>query len=136
LNGQAMTRKDLKLLCLSILDAVAVEHPAGHQAVYAARYVLRGESGERIGLMFEKGETSAANLWVARRFAEGLIDTGIDVRDYPAVALYQASEGGAKRYGRHAALKTMRDLANVDLVRFTIDSVSQLKLIINHLARL
>lgn len=129
-----MTRAELKAVCLALLDEYAVEHPAGHQGKLAARYVLRSRAGERIGLMFEKHEATPANLWVDRRYASNLLDTGAEVRAYPASALYLPTEPGAKRqYGRHAALKAMRDLAHVDLVRFTIDRPDQLLKVLTHL---
>ncbi|ETD86372.1 hypothetical protein ACTTAF_13365 [Rhodobacter capsulatus] len=133
----AKTRADLKRACLAMLDAVAIEHPAGHQGVYVARYLLVSRGGDRIGLMFEKGERSAANLWLARRFASALPEAGIVMRDYPASALHQLSADGKERsYGRHSALKSMRDLANVDLVRFTIERPTEMRLILDGLAEL
>lgn len=85
--------------------------------------------------MFEKGEKSKANLWVSRDHAQSLLDTGIEFRDYPASSLYQEAEPGkARAYGRHAALKPMRGLARADLVRFTIERVEQMELILASLA--
>lgn len=132
-----MNRKDLKALCLVSLDAAAVEHPSGHQRKYAARYVPDAQSGERIGLMFQKDENSAPNLWVAQRFATELMEAGIDTRVYPASALYQAAGDGERRtYGRHAGLKAMRELANADLVRFTIERPGQMQFLLAALAGL
>ncbi|ETD86395.1 hypothetical protein U716_03280 [Rhodobacter capsulatus B6] len=133
----AMARADLKRACLAMLDAMAIEHPAGHQGVYVARYLLVSRGGDRIGLMFEKGERSAANLWFARRFAGPLSEAGLTLRDYPASALHQlSSDGKARSYGRHSALKSMRDLANVDLVRITIERPTEMRLILDNLAAL
>lgn len=65
------------------------------------------------------------------------MEVGIDALVYPASALYQASEGGEKRtYGRHAGLKVMRDLANADLVRFTIERPGQMQFLLGALANL
>lgn len=126
-----MSRKELKLACLALLDDAAVEHPSGHQGKSAARYILRSENDDRIDLMFEKGEKSRANLWVAKAFARDLMKLGIACKEYPASDLNREVEPGKpRRYGRHAALKVMRDLAHADLVRFTVEHVSQMKLLI------
>ena len=128
------TRAELKLACLALLEQNAVEHPAGHQGKLAARYVIRSGEGERVGLMFEKSEASKPYLWVDRKVARNLMDADIELRVYLASSLYQSAEPDGKlRYGRHAALKSMRDLANADLVRFTIDRITQLQEILAHL---
>lgn len=126
-------RRALKDQCLAILGSVAIEHPSGHSKL-AARYVLRSEDGNRIELMFEKGPQCPANLWVARSKAEELLNLGIEYHAYEASALYKADDEKLKRhYGRHSALKVMRDLANADLCRFTIERPDQLKEILARL---
>ena len=130
-------RRALKDACLAVLDLVAVEHPAGHQSKLAARYVIISRSGERIGLMFEKHESAPAQVWVAHRHAGNLLDGSIPVREYRAAELYTSVEADADPpYGRHAALKAMRDMANTDLLRFTVESRLQLERIVSHLAAL
>lgn len=125
------------MTCLDLLDRRAIEHPAGHQGKLAARYVLQSHGGERVGLMFEKGERTKPYLWVERRFVRGLMDLDVEFRIYLASSLYQpAEDGGKPSYGRHAALKSMRDLANADLVRFTIATTRQMEVIVEHLAQL
>ncbi|MGA0613163.1 hypothetical protein [Paracoccus sp. KR1-242] len=129
-----MNRADLKAVCLTMLEAAAIEHPAGHQGKLAARYIIRTTSGERVGLMFEKGERTKPYVWVERRFARDLLDLDIEFRLSLASSLYQEAETGGKRtYGRHAALKSMRDLANADLIRFTIDRPEQMGMILQTL---
>ncbi|WP_211341135.1 hypothetical protein [Paracoccus methylarcula] len=126
-----MNREELKLACLALLDEAAVEHPSGHQGKSVARYILRSVNDDRIELMFEKGENSRANLWVAKSFARDLMNLGIECKEYPASDLNREVEPGKpRRYGRHAALKQMRDLAHADLVRFTVENVSQMKVLI------
>lgn len=122
------TRLELKAACLSLLDEVAIEHPSGHQAKYAARYVLRNHSGDRIGLMFEKAEKTKPYLWVEHARVRDLLGVGVEFQTYPASALYQLKvEGQKASYGRHAALKSMRELAHADLIRINIQSVDQLR---------
>lgn len=130
-----LTRAELKAACLELLDRAAVEHPAGHQGKLAARYILRSAGGDRIGVMFEKGDKTKAYLWLDQRSAGNLADAGIESRLYPASSLYQLDEASGKpAYGRHAALKSMRDLAHADLVRFTISQQGQLETILTALA--
>ena len=132
-RSELLGRDELKTRCLALLDAAAIEHPAGHGKLFA-RYVLRTQDGDRIEMMFEKGEKSRANLWLACDHAVQLVTMGVEFRDYPASALYQPTEPGGKPvYGRHSALKSMRDLANADLVRFTIDRVDQMEVILTKL---
>lgn len=128
-------REELKGRCLAVLDSAAVEHPAGHSKL-AARYVFRNLDDDRIELMFEKAGNSRANLWLAFDRIGDLSTLDVEARVYRASELYQSSEPGGKVvYGRHAALKPMRDLANVDLVRFTIDRVEQLEMILSRLGK-
>lgn len=134
MKGETMSRDELRKACLDRLEQRATEHPAGHQGKLAARYIVHREDGERIGLMFEKGEKTRPNLWVERRFARELMGADIEFRIYLASSLYQpADDGGKPAYGRHAGLKAMRDLANADLVRFTICQIPQLDLILDRL---
>lgn len=128
-------RKALKNTCLELLDRVAVEHPAGHQFKLAARYVITSRGGERIGLMFEKHESVPAQVRVARHYGKDLLGNEIPVCEYHAEKLYTSSDANVEpAYGRHAALKSMRDMANVDLLRFTVESRAQLERIVLHLA--
>ena len=127
-------RAVLKQACLEVLEAACVMHSAGHQSKLAARYVLIAGDGERVGLMFEKGPNSPANLWMRADHASRIEDLGVARRDYPAADLYAAiDEKGRPIYGRHAALRQMRELANADLVRFEIDQSDQLFAVCQHL---
>lgn len=130
-----MNREDLKAACLRRLNESATEHPAGHQGKLAARYLLRGQGGEVMELMFEKGPKTPANLWVAAsRVGQLLEDNSLGHRLAPASVL-NAVKGfnGKPIYGRHSALKPMRELAYADLVCFQITALTQLDRVINHL---
>lgn len=114
-----MDREDLKLRCVTRLDECATEHPAGHQAKLAARYLIRPPSGIPIALMFEKGPTTPANLWVAHKHVLNFVtQANSEITLSPAAALYSTtSANGEVLYGRHSALKAMPELKDVDLVR-------------------
>lgn len=130
-----MDREDLKLACLERLDAQAMEHPSGHQGKLAARYLLRCKNGDRAEVMFEKGPKTPANLWVAHKRAVGLIaEPGLHFQSSPASALF-ATRGshGKPIYGRHSALRSMRELEHTDLICFRIASVAELDRILDHL---
>ncbi len=125
---------DLNATCLGLLSAAAIEHPSGHTKL-VARYILRSKDHDRIEVMFEKAGSGRARLWLTRNCAAELMNNAIAFREYPAADLYQPQEGDSTpSYGRHPALKSMRDLANADLIRFTIDRVDQLRTIISKLA--
>lgn len=129
-------REDLKAACLAVLDLHAVEHPGGHQSAYASRYILRSANGTRVEVLFEKGSRGPANLWVCEAFVEALIDSDIKQRHSPAAGLNQTDpETGKTHYGRHSALRSMRQLGNADLVCFTLEHVSQLNRIVDVLKR-
>ena len=131
-----LARDALKAAILQRLAGLAVEHPSGHQGKLAARFVLRSHSGEGIELMFEKGPATPANLWMHRKFAEQLPDTGIERKESPASALFAVkSETGKTIYGRHAGLLSMRQLADADLVCFKLKSTSDLEAILEALRR-
>lgn len=130
-----MDRQDLKLHCIERLDERASEHPAGHQGTLAARYLLRGPDGDVAELMFEKGPKAPANLWVAHRRAIGLLsEAGLQFQSSPASALY-ANKGsnGKPIYGRHSALKPMRELGHANLICFNITTPAELDRILDHL---
>ncbi len=134
MRDTVLLREVFKAECLAILEAQAMEHPAGHQGKLAARYVLlRSSDGERIGLMFEKGEKTQAHLWIETRFVTERMKAGVGYDSYPAAALYQSKgRDGKPVYGRHAALKAMRDLAHADLVRFTPKTPKELQLLLRN----
>lgn len=130
------TRSELKAACLAILDEQAIEHPLGHQGVHAVRYLLRCDGGDRAELMFEKGDRTPANLWVAeRRIHAFATSAGIPFRQSPASSLFVRTDAkGRAVYGRHAALRPMRELAHADLLCFCIEDAGQLTAILTHLA--
>ena len=136
MTQKTMDRADLKRACLVALDAVAVEHPAGHQGKLAARYVLRNSAGEAIELMFEKGPQTPANLWMLRDAGKVMIDAGIRYRLSPATDTYAiADTAGRPRYGRHSALRPMRQLANADLICFTIERLGEMEMLLEGFLR-
>jgi hypothetical protein len=127
MNLKAHDRGDLKRACLAALEAVAVEHPTGHQGKLAARYVLHTPRGAAIEIMFEKGPKTPAHLWMSGEAGEGMIDAGIRYRLSPAADTYATVDAeGRPRYGRHSALKAMRQLANADLICFTIERPAEI----------
>jgi hypothetical protein len=129
-----ISRDLLKSSILEHLAEVAVEHPAGHQGKLAARFILRSQSGEGIELMFEKGPSGPANLWVHRKFAEALLPLGIEHRESSARMLYAVqNETGKKMYGRHTGLLAMPQLADADLVCFKLQAVSEIVTIVSAL---
>lgn len=127
-----LSRRDLKRMCLEAFGRVALEHPAGHQGAYAARYVLYSDGGERIEFMFEKASKRPANVWFESRHALPLHSSSIEMRDYPAAAV-DVEVDGKKRYSRHSALKPMARLRNASLVKVRIDRPDQIALVIDAL---
>jgi hypothetical protein len=105
---RSASRDSLKGAILERLDGVAVEHPSGHQAVYAARYMLQRPDGQGIELMFEKSARTPANLWVCERYVLPLLDGEIPHTRAPAALLHLPNDQEEEpRYGRHSALKPM-----------------------------
>ncbi|WP_240661612.1 hypothetical protein [Nioella ostreopsis] len=129
-----LKREDLKRACLNRLEEIAMEHPLGHQGKLAARYLLRRLDGDVIEIMFEKGPRSPANLWVGERFMRSLVDGPIPFRLSPARTLFAArTSDGRTLYGRHSALRPMRQLGTADLVCFALRSLADLELVLQAL---
>lgn len=129
-----MTRDELRQAILSKLDACALEHPSGHQGSKAARYVMHTPKSGPVELMFEKGPTSAPNLWVAERFVADLLeDAAFEFRRAPASVLF-ATKGkdGKPQYGRHTGLKPMTQLSHADLVCIRLNTTGELDRILEH----
>ncbi len=130
-----MDREELKLKCLELLTTRAMEHPVGHQGKLAARYLLRCSGGDRAELMFEKGPKTPANIWVAhKRVVDLIAGPGLHFQSSPASALFSTKGSNGKPiYGRHSALKSMRELENADLICFRITSPDDLERILDHI---
>lgn len=117
-----MDRATLKAAIVALLDAVAREHPRGHQPSKGRRYLLRSEFGADVALMFERDEDSLPNLWVEERFGASLKGcTSSPPKRSPAAHLYQAPG----EYGRHSALKSMPELEGADLLCFAPMSLAE-----------
>lgn len=66
-----MDRTQLKSAIATMLDAMAAEHPLGHQQAYARRYILTTRSGSHIELVFEQSPKTPATFG-SRRPLPGL----------------------------------------------------------------
>lgn len=129
-----LKREDLKRACLNRLEEIAMEHPLGHQGKLAARYLLRRPDGNAVEIMFEKGPKSSANLWVCERFVGSLLEGDIAFRRSPAQTLFATRSGdGRTIYGRHSALRPMRQLGTADLICFALRSPADLELVLQTL---
>lgn len=131
-----MTRDELRSDCLARLEERTIEHPSGHQGKLAARYLMRRPNGDVAELMFEKGQKSATNLWVAEKYVtELLADGSFEFRHAPAKTLFTTKGSkGQLNYGRHSALKPMKQLGHADLICFRINTPGELDRILDHLS--
>lgn len=126
-----MDRTKLKAACVERLDHQAAIHKIGHETSHANRYVLRSSKGTQIEIMFEKGGTGNANLWVRSDFATGIPGNRIEQRIYPGKAVNTLTNNKGKTvYGRHAGLRSMDQLADADLTRFTLSTLADLDQVI------
>ena len=133
-HGVGTDAAPLKRDILGLLDAVADEHPLGHQPRKAARYVLLSRHGARVEIMFEKNADSPANLWCHERAAGAALIATLQPQRYPSSALWaKRGAGGERLYGRHSALRAMPQLGEADLVRFTPTCVTEAEQIIDRL---
>ena len=132
-----MSRDELRNACLARLDERAIEHPSGHQGKLAARYLMWRSDGDAAELMFEKGPKSPPKLWVAERFVDGMLpDEALEFRHSPAAALFTVNgKDGKPVYGRHSALKPMKQLAHTDLICFRINTLGDLEKILEHVGK-
>ncbi|RFP88261.1 hypothetical protein DZK27_09225 [Rhodobacteraceae bacterium 63075] len=130
-----MTRDELRQAILERLDTCALEHPSGHQGSKAARYLILTRQGGAVELMFEKGPASAPNLWAAERYVAELLENGaFEFRRAPASALFTTKgKDGKAQYGRHSALKSMKELSHADLVCIRLAKLGELDQILEHI---
>lgn len=129
-----MNRTQLKSAAEAILDRLADEHPLGHQASKAGRYVLRTAGGSAIELMLEKNDNSPVNIWVERRHAETLVGGSISCKPSPASSLRTTiGKDGRPNYGRHSALERIPALGEADLLCIAPRSLEELGKVLDHL---
>lgn len=129
-------RAFLKRAALGLLNAVADEHPLGHQTSKAARYIMVSDDGARVEIMFEKNDDSPPNLWCLERAAGAALIAAQAPRRSTASGLWtKRGKDGERLYGRHSALKEMPQLGEADLVCFTPETVADIGQIIDRLSR-
>jgi hypothetical protein len=130
----SVDRTHLKSAIAAMLDALATEHPLGHQEAYARRYVLITRTGKRIELMFEQSPKTPANVWLEVSVAGSLTASGIKHRLSPASALYaKPGKSGDPQYGRHSALEMMPALGRADLICMQPETLAEAGAILDHL---
>ena len=123
-----------KRTILGLLDTVADEHPLGHQPSKAAHYVLLSHHGARVEIMFEKNVNSPSNFWCRESAASAALIAALRPQHYPSSALWtKRGVDGECLYGRHSALRTMPQLGEADLVRFTPTCLTEAEQIIDRL---
>ena len=133
-HGASTDATPVEHAILGLLDAVADEHPLGHQPSKAARYVLLSRHGARVEIMFEKNAGSPAHLWCRESAAGTALIATQRSQLYPYSALWaKRGADGERLYGRHSALRTMPQLGGADLVRFTPACVAEAEQIIDRL---
>ncbi|WP_374254193.1 hypothetical protein [Xanthobacter sp.] len=129
-------RSTLKSVAERALDLLAEEHPLGHQASKARRYVLRTRSGT-MELMVERNPEAPTNIWMLQDRAAGLIGKSLTPSFSPAGKLYKVhGSDGKMNYGRHSALEKMPELGRADLVYFAPKDFTELGVILDYLAGL
>lgn len=122
-------KETLKAAAVALLDALADEHPLGHQTSKARRYVLCTPGGTPLEVMFERDAKSSANLWVHAKAAGPLATIG---KSKPASALWtEIGTDGALLYGRHSALEKMPQLGSADLICFVPETLTDLGAILD-----
>lgn len=127
-------RQFLKEAAVGLLGAVAKEHPLGHQASKAARFLLKSRHGIDVEIMFEKNGGSPPNLWCLEKAAGAALTGKLRAKLLPAHLLRTSSgPDGKPQYGRHSSLEQMDQLGDTDLVRFAPESLAELGEIIDRL---
>lgn len=126
-----LDRATLKASAVALLDVLADEHPLGHQASKARRYVLTAPGGTPLEVMFEQDADSSANLWALEKAAGPLAGKG---RRKPAADLRtRTGKDGKILYGRHSGLEKMTQLGEADLICFTPADLADLGAILDQL---
>lgn len=113
----AVDRHHLKIGICAMLDALAAEHPLGHQDAYARRYLLKTKKGALVELMYEQAAKTPANIWVLASNAKAIAPFKIKQKLSPASKLNsKIGKDGKPLYGRHSAIESMPVLGMADLV--------------------
>jgi hypothetical protein len=124
------TRKALA----SLLDIIGEEHPLGHQASKARRYVVSSAGGQQHEVMFEQSSKSPPNIWMTVEAAGPLVGGPIQQKQSPAASLRTTTgTTGKTNYGRHSALAPMPKLGDADLVCFAPKSLAEVGAILDQL---
>lgn len=126
----SVDRLTLKSAAAALLDSLATEHPLGHQASKARRYILQAPGGTPLKIMFEQDEGSSANLWVHAATAGTLASRGTPK---PASDLWAKTGKAGPLYGRHSSLRPMPQLGDADLICFTPTKLAELGEILDQL---
>ena len=127
-------RAAFKRAIFVLLQEVAREHPLGHQDSKAARFVLTSRDGTDLEIMFEKKEDDPPNIWFLEKAADASLTASVSNEQSPASSLWRKlGKDGKPSYGRHSVLKTMRQLADADLVCFKPETFEQVGQIIDRL---
>lgn len=127
-------RELLKRAAVGLLDAVAVEHGLGHQSSKANRYVLTSRDGTEVELMFEKNESSPANIWCLQSAAGTSLVSKLEPKSSPASKLRsETGKDGKLSYARHSALEHISQLGEADLVCFAPKTLQEFGQIIDRL---
>jgi hypothetical protein len=127
-------RTCLKHAIASKLDAIASEHPMGHQNAYARRYILTTKGGKHLELMFEQSPKTPANIWFEQVHAGRLTSSSIKQRTSLASGLHTTiGKTGETQYGRHSALENMPQLGKADLICMQPETLAEADSILDHL---
>lgn len=126
-------RATIRQAITSLLDTIGKEHPLGHQASKARRYVLSVPGGKPHEVMFEQNLKSP-NIWITVEAAGPLVGGTISQKHSPATSLRTTTGAtGQINYGRHSALEPMRELGDADLVCFAPKSLAEVGAILDQL---
>lgn len=119
---------------VSLLDVIGKEHPLGHQANKARRYIVSNASRQPHEVMFEQNPESPPNVWITVEAAGPLVGGPINQKQSPAASLRtRTGTTGTINYGRHSALEPMPELGGADLVCFAPKSLSEVGAILDQL---
>lgn len=129
-----LDRAAIRQAIASLLDIIGQEHPLGHQASKARRYVVSSACGKQHEIMLEQNLASPPNLWITVEAAGPLVGGPIIQKRSPAASLRtKTGTTGKINYGRHSALELMPELGSADLVCFAPKSLAEVGAIIDQL---
>ena len=133
----SVQRSVLRNEIVELLDREARPDGDNGRLAGVRRYTLKANDGTDLQIMFQvyenqkTGRSAPPNIWFLKAAAKLMNTQKPAYKDYPASSINQRKPvTGRVTYGRHSGLKSMTQLAEADLLRFTPETIFEVEKLI------